>query len=39
MAGDASQEARFAFVEFATLDGAKAALALSGTVLGTRAIK
>ncbi|KAL6076629.1 Round spermatid basic protein 1-like protein [Balamuthia mandrillaris] len=39
MAGDESHPARFAFIEFATMDGANAAMQLNGTILIDRVLK
>jgi arginine/serine-rich splicing factor 12 len=39
MAGDESHPARFAFLEFETVDAAQAAMKLSGTVLLDRPIR
>ncbi|KAJ3032860.1 Protein srek1IP1 [Rhizophlyctis rosea] len=39
MAGDPSQATRFAFLEFATQEGATAALQLNNVVIGDRALK
>ena len=39
MAGDESHPSRFAFIEFATLTGAQAAMLLNGTTLLDRPIK
>ncbi|KAL1920554.1 uncharacterized protein VTP21DRAFT_931 [Calcarisporiella thermophila] len=39
MSGDATQPTRFAFMEFATLEGARAAMEMTGTILADRPIK